>query len=76
MGKSKNVLVHRGRAIRLQEKTDFTLDQVKGNIKLMKDVVIKPFKAVRVPGLTKIRNHQKWVHIMESSEMGSHNGRA
>ena len=48
-----------GRAIRHQEGTDFTLDQVKGDIKLTKDVVIKPFEAVRVQGITKVKNHQK-----------------
>ena len=48
-----------GRAVRLQEGTDFTMDQVKGNIKLTKDVVIQPFETVRVQGITKIRNHQK-----------------
>ena len=53
-----------GRAIRLQEGTDFTLDQVKGDIKLTKDVVIKPFEAVRVQGITKVKNHQKQVYII------------
>ena len=48
-----------GRAVRLQEGTDFTMDQVKGNIKLTKDVVIQPFKTVKVQGITKVRNHQK-----------------
>ena len=53
-----------GKAVRLQEGTDFCLDQIKGDIKLTKDVVIKPFEAVRVQDITKVRNHQKRVHIM------------
>ena len=61
-----------GRAVRLQEGTDFTLDQVKGDIKLTKDV-IKPFETVRVQGITRIRNHQKWVHIMVEPKQ-SHSG--
>ena len=48
-----------GRAVRLQEGTDFTMDQVKGNIKLTKDVVIQPFETVKVQGISKVRNHQK-----------------
>ena len=48
-----------GRAVRLQEGTDFTMDHVKGNIKLTKDVVIQPFETIRVQGITKVRNHQK-----------------
>ena len=48
-----------GRAVRLQEGTDFTMDHVKGNIKLKKTVVMQPFETVRVQGITKVRNHQK-----------------
>ena len=53
-----------GRAVRLQDSSDFTMDQVNGNIKLTKDVVIQPFETVKVQGITKERNHQKQVHIM------------
>ena len=48
-----------GRAVRIQEGTDFTMDQVKGNIKLTKDVMVQPFETVRVQGISKVRNHQK-----------------
>ena len=48
-----------GRAVRLQEGTDFAMDQVKGNIKLTKDVVIQPFETVKVQGITKVRNPPK-----------------
>ena len=54
----------RGRAVKLQEGTDLCLDQVKGNIKLTKDVIIQPFETIKVQGITKVRNHQKQVHIM------------
>ena len=43
---------------------NFALDQVKGNIKLTKDVIIQPFETIKVQGITKVRNHQKLVHIM------------
>ena len=48
-----------GRAVKLQQGTDFVLDQVKGNLKLTKDVILQPFKTVKVHGITKVRNHQK-----------------
>ena len=53
-----------GRAVKLQECTDFTLDQVKGSLKLTKDVTLQPFETVKVRGTTKVRNHQKQVHII------------
>ena len=48
-----------GRAVKLQECTDFTLDQVKGSLKLTKDVILQPFETVKVQGITKVSNHQK-----------------
>ena len=48
-----------GRAVKVQECTDFTLDQVKGSLKLTKDVTLQPFESVKVRGITKVRNHQK-----------------
>ena len=53
-----------GRAVKLQECTDFTLDQVKGSLKLTKDVILQPFETVKVRGITKVRNHQKRVHVI------------
>ena len=48
-----------GRSVKLQECTNFTLDQVKGSLKLTKDVILQPFETVKVRGITKVRNHQK-----------------
>ena len=48
-----------GRAVKLQEGTDFVLDQVKGNLKLTKDMILQPFETVKVHGITEVRNHQK-----------------
>ena len=53
-----------GRAVKLQECTDFTLDQVKGSLKLTKDVILQPFETVKVRGINKVRNHQKQVHVI------------
>ena len=53
-----------GRVVKLQECTDFTLDQVKGSLKLTKDVTLQPFETVKVRGTTKVRNHQKRVHVI------------
>ena len=53
-----------GRAVKVQECKDFTLDQVKGSLKLTKDVTLQPFESVRVRGITKVRNHQKRVHVI------------
>ena len=33
-----------GRAVKLQQGTDFVLDQVKGNLKITKDVILQPFE--------------------------------
>ena len=62
-----------GKAVRVQEGTNFSLDQVKGDIKLTKDVIIKPFEVVRVQGISKIKKHQKWVHVMVEPK-DSHSG--
>ena len=53
-----------GRAVKLQQGTDFVLDQVKGNLKLTKGVILQPFEVVKVHGITKVRNYQKWVNII------------
>ena len=62
-----------GKAVRIQEGTDFSLDQVKGDIKLTKDVTIKPFEVIRVQGISKIKKHQKRVHVMVEPK-DSHSG--
>ena len=36
-----------GRVVKLQQGTDFVLDQVKGNLKLTKDVILQPFETVK-----------------------------
>ena len=53
------MFLHRGRAVKFQECTDFTLDQVKGSLKITEDVTLQPFETVKVRGITKVRNHQK-----------------
>ena len=53
-----------GRAVKLQQGTDFVLDQVKGSLKLTKDVILQPFETVKVHDITKVINHQKRVNII------------
>ena len=51
-----------GRSISVGEGDSFSLSDVKGPVKLTKDVTLQPFEAVRVQGLTKVRGHLKRVH--------------
>ena len=53
-----------GRAVKVQECKDFTLDHVKGSLTLTKYITLQPFESVRVRGITKVRNHQKRVHVI------------
>ena len=42
----------------------FDLDSVAGNVKITKNVVIKPFHTVKMSAQSKVRHHHKNVHIM------------
>ena len=63
------------KSARVSKEKVFTLDQVKGPVKLTKKLKIGPFDTVKVPGLTKVRNHDGRVNaIVESSIEGGHSG--
>ena len=46
------------------EEVPFDLNKVGGSVKIMKDVVIKPFHTVRLSAQSKVRHHHKKVHIL------------
>ena len=46
------------------EEVPFDLNKVGGSMKIMKDVVIKPFHTVRLSAQSKVRHHHKNVHIL------------
>ena len=47
---------------------NFDLDQVKGEVKLTKEVTIKPFQTVHVSGLTECDRHFKRVNVIVESD--------
>ena len=55
------------------KESEFDLETIKGEVKLMKSVMIAPFETIQVPGLTKCTTHFKRVHvIMEASDKFKH----
>ena len=49
----------------------FDLDKVTGDVKITKNVVIKPFHTVRLSAQSKVRHHHKNVHIMTEDKEGN-----
>ena len=47
-----------------KEDTPFELGKVEGEVKVTKNVVIKPFHTVRLSAKSKVRQHHKNIHII------------
>ena len=53
------------------EEVPFDLNKVGGSVKIMKDVVIKPFHTVRLSAQSKVCHHHKNVHILTDDRVGN-----
>ena len=46
------------------EDIPFDLEKVEGNVRITKNVVIKPFNTVKISAQSKVRHHHKNVHVI------------
>ena len=63
----KSLSIERGEENKGGTDQKFSLEQVRGNIKLTKRVEIGPFETVKVKGLTKIKGHTQKINVMTSA---------
>ena len=63
-GRLATLLASKSAKMGMENNKAFTLDQVKGGIKLTKAVEIPAFETVHVQGLSKVRGHQQYVNTI------------
>ena len=54
-----------------KEDSPFELKKVEGEVKITKNVVIKPFHTVRLSAKSKVRHHHKNVHVITEDKEGN-----